>query len=130
MAIDIATLVEKRLAPALVIDTDLSTDIPIEVDAQVALQSWVEADLTEAQKVMIAILVIKGLIPRLLLRYSQEIKKVKGGPAETEFQDLIDFLKELRKEVNEQIKQAQAEVSPEDIIDGWCTRPTTPYRAI
>lgn len=130
MAISISNLVEKRLAPALVLDTDLLTDIPTEIEAQIALQGWSDSTMTDAEKVLIAIYTIKALIPRLLLIYSAEIKRVKGGPAETEFQDIIDFLKELRKEVNEQIKQAQAEVSPEDIIDGWCTRPLVPYRAI
>jgi hypothetical protein len=131
MAIDIESVVKVKLAPALLIDTDIETDLPIEIEAQIALQGWSEVTLSEAQKVYIAVLTLRGLIPRLLLAYSAEIKKVKGGPAEVEYADAIKFLQLLSTEVAAQIKQAQREVAPEDDLETiFLTPPQVGYKAI
>jgi hypothetical protein len=131
MAIDIESVVKVKLAPALLIDTDIETDLPIEIESQIALQGWSEVTLSEAQKVYIALLTLRGLIPRLLLAYSAEIKKVKGGPAEVEFNEAIKFLQLLSTEVAAQIKQAQREVAPEDDLETiFLSPPQVGYKAI
>ena len=104
-------------------DATLATDIPTEIEAQIALQGWVEGDLTEQQKVYVSLLTLKGLVPRLLLLFSSKLKSAKGGPAETEWQEAIDFLKELRKEVKEQVETAQHEAFPEDLEKDVITPP-------
>jgi len=123
MAIDMAQLVKDQLEPVLELDPTLEAVIPRQVAAQTALQGWAAAGLSEQQSVYVSILVTKALIPRLLLKFSQEIKRAKGGPAETEFHDAVKFLEALQKELEAQARAAAKEADPEDAVDGAIIRP-------
>ncbi len=57
------------------------------------------------------------MLPRLILKFSQELKKAKGGPAEVEFQSAIDFLKTLQAQLKDKIKQTASQVDPGDTVD-------------
>lgn len=115
MAIDISQLVKDQLAPVLELDTGIEGSIPRQIEAQMALQGLCLDTMTPGKSVYIALLATKSLIPRLLLTFAQEIKKAKGGEAETEFYDAIEFLKVLQAELEKQIRSAAHEVSPEDV---------------
>jgi len=115
MSIDIQGLVEIDLQPIFELDTTLSTAIPDRINAELALQGWTLADITDQKAVYIATLTTKAFIPRLLLKLSMEIKKVKGGKAETEFQEAIKYLTELREELTERLQRAASEAAPEDL---------------
>jgi hypothetical protein len=115
MSIDIQGLVEIDLQPIFELDTTLSTAIPDRINAELALQGWTLADITDQRAVYIATLTTKAFIPRLLLKLSMEIKKVKGGKAETEFQEAIKYLSELREELTERLQRAASGAAPEDL---------------
>lgn len=116
MAVDIQQLVEIDLEPVFTLDTTIQVTIPNRIDAEVALQGWELTSLDDAQRVYIALRVTKSYITRLLLKFSQEIQEAKGGKAETKFAKAIDFLEELRKDINERIQAAAKEVDPEDVV--------------
>jgi len=116
MAVDAVQLVKDQLDPVLTLDPGLDAAIPRQVEAQIVLQGWSAATITEKQAVYISVLATKAMIPRLLNKAMQEVKKAKGGPAETEFQDMVEFLKALQKELADQVKAAAHEAAPEDVI--------------
>lgn len=111
-------LVRDQLEPVLLLDPAIEAAIPRQVDAQIALQGWAVSSLDDQKSVYVALLATKGLIPRLLLKFSQKVAKAKGGPAEAEFVDAIGFLEALQKELTAQVKAAAWEADPEDIVAG------------
>jgi len=115
MAVDMVQLVKDQFEPVLGLDPTIEAAIPRQVEAQIALQGWIAAGLTDQQRVYISILATKGLIPRLLAKFAQEIQRVKGGPAETEFQNAVEFLKALQTELNSQVKAAAKQTDPADV---------------
>ena len=124
MAISATQLVLDQLEPVLGMDPTMSAAIPRQVEAQIALQGWSVASITDQRAVYIALRATQAMIPRLLIKCSQSLKKAVGGPAETEWQDAVNFLQALQKELADQIKMAAKEVDPEDAIDTSATRPT------
>ncbi len=124
MAISAIQLVKDQLEPVLTLDTTIEAAIPRQVEAQIALQGWPLSSMTDQRSVYISLRATQALIPRLLLKFSQSLKKAVGGPAETEFQDAVNFLQALQKELAEQVKAAAKEVDPEDAIDTAAVRPT------
>lgn len=124
MAIDIATLVQDQLDPILTLDTTITAAVTRRVDAEIAVQGWNLATITDGEKVYIADLTLQAMLPRLIMKFTNELKKAKGGPAEVEFQSAIDFLKALQQQVKDKVKQTAAQVDPGDTIDP--TRPAWP----
>jgi hypothetical protein len=116
VAINITQLVRDQLDPVLTLDPTITDAIPRQIDAQIALQGWATSDLTEQKSVYISVLATKGLIPRLLLKFSQKVAKAKGGPAEAEFVEAIKFLEALQKELAAQAKAAAWEADPDDTV--------------
>lgn len=116
MSITISTLVEIDLNPVFALDTGLQATINDRIEAEVALQGWTLGDLDDQKSVYIAALVTKSYIPRLLLKFAQEVQRAKGGKAEAEFAKAIDYLKQLREECDDRIQRAAAEADPEDVL--------------
>lgn len=112
MAIDPVSLVVIDLSPVFALDPTLEDNIPAKVDAQCAIKGWTVADLDDAKAAYIALLTTKSFVTRLLLKFAQEIQKVQGGKAETEFVKAINYLKALQDELADQIKQAAVNVDP------------------
>jgi hypothetical protein len=114
MAVDAVQLVTDQLDPVFTLDAGLAAAIPRQVAAQIALQGWTSAALSEQQTVYISTLATLALIPRLLMKFAQEVKKAKGGDSEAEFMDAIEFLKVLQKALESQANRAAHEAAPED----------------
>lgn len=102
MSVDAASLVLIDLDPVLSLDPTIADAVPMRVSAEMALQGWTAADMTDQRNVFIALLVTRSLITRLLLKFAQEIKKTAGGAAQVEFQDAIKYLQNLKDTLDEQ----------------------------
>ena len=124
MAVSTTQLVLDQLEPILGLDPTMSAAIPRQVEAQIALQGWSVSNMTDQRAVYIALRATQAMMPRLLIKCSQSLKKAVGGPAETEWQDAVDFLKQLQEELERQIKMAAKEVDPEDALEIDQHRPT------
>ena len=116
MAINMVQLVSDQLSPIFALDTTIEAAIPRQVDAQIALQGWAISDINDRQAVYCAILSTKAMIPRLLLKFSQEVSKAEAGPAQAEFVDAIRFLEALQKEMTAQALAAAWEADPMDTM--------------
>ena len=114
MAVSSTTLALDMLSPVLTLDNGITAAVTRAVEAQTALKEWDGILLTDAQKVYIALLSVKQMIPRLLLLFTQEIKTAKGGTAVVEYHKAIEFLQSLMIEVKDQIRQAAQLVDPSD----------------
>ena len=117
MAVNAATLVLDQLDPILSLDTTITAAITRRVDAEIAIQGYATLTMTDAEQAYIGDLVLQAMLPRLILKFSQELKKAKGGPAEVEFQSAIDFLKTLQTQLKDKIKQTASQVDPGDTVD-------------
>lgn len=131
MAISATQLVTDQLEPVLLLDPTIEAAILRQVEAQIALQGWAVSEVTDQRAVYIAILSTKALIPRLLLKFSQEVQEAEAGPAKAVFQDACKFLEALMAELTAQAKAAAKEADPEDAIEVKLIRPTgAGYREI
>lgn len=130
MAVNAATLVLDQIDPILSLDTTITAAITRRVDAEIAIQGYSTLTMTDAEQAYIGDLVLQAMLPRLILKFSQELKKAKGGPAEVEFQSAIDFLKALQQQIKDKIKQTASQVDPGDTVDysnvAW---PSTGFRS-
>jgi hypothetical protein len=130
MAVSAATLVLDQIDPILSLDTTITAAITRRVDAEIAIQGYSTLTMTDAEQAYIGDLVLQAMLPRLILKFSQELKKAKGGPAEVEFQSAIDFLKALQQQLKDKIKQTASQVDPGDTVDysnvAW---PSTGFRS-
>lgn len=117
MTLDAATLVLDQIDPILTLDTTISAAVTRRVDAEIAIQGYNLLTATDAEKAYIADLTLQAMLPRLILKFTQELKKAKGGPAEVEFQSAIDFLKTLQSQLKDKVKQTASQVDPGDTID-------------
>ena len=130
MAVSAATLVLDQIDPILSLDTTITAAITRRVDAEIAIQGYSTLTMTDAEQAYIGDLVLQAMLPRLILKFSQELKKAKGGPAEVEFQSAIDFLKALQQQIKDKIKQTASQVDPGDTVDysnvAW---PSTGFRS-
>ncbi len=117
MAVNAATLVLDQIDPILSLDTTITAAITRRVDAEIAIQGYATLTMTDAEQAYIGDLVLQAMLPRLILKFSQELKKAKGGPAEVEFQSAIDFLKTLQTQLKDKIKQTASQVDPGDTVD-------------
>ena len=122
MAVNSVTLVLDLLDPVLVLDAEISGAVNRAVEAQVALQGWSDSTVTDQQKVYIALLSLRFLIPRLLLKFAQKVKKAQGGSAVAEYDKAISYLESLQETLTEQIRAAAHEVDPSDLIDNLLVR--------
>lgn len=114
MAVSSTQIALDMLSPVLALDTGITAAVTRAVEAQTALKEWDGIVLSEAQKVYVALLSVKQMIPRLLLIFTQEIKTAKGGTASVEYHKAVEFLQSLMVEVKDQIKQAAHLVDPTD----------------
>jgi hypothetical protein len=119
VAIDPVQLVKDQLEPVLTLDTTIEAAIPGQVEAQIALQGLDAGAITDQQRVYVSVLATYALIPRLLLKFAQKVKKAKGGSAEAEFHDASDFLKLLQGQLKDQIKAAAKETDPADAVEPY-----------
>lgn len=110
--IDIEQLVRADLEPVFDLDPTLEDAILDRIDAEIALLGWINEELTDQQMAYVAILVTRAFIPRLLLRFAQELRRAKGGTAEAEFNDAIKYLKALQEELKERQDTAARETNP------------------
>jgi hypothetical protein len=117
VAIDIAALVAIDLEPVFELDTTLQLAIPSRVEAETALRGWTEADITDRRAVYIALLVTKSFVARLLLRFSQELRKAGAGKATVEFSDALKYLTALQAELNARLLKAETEMAPDSVLD-------------
>lgn len=117
MAIVIQTLVEIDLEPVFTLDPTLQATIPTRIEATMATLGWTLADLTDQRSVYVAAVTTLSFVPRLLLKFGQEIKKAKGGKAETEFFEAIKYLQELRDALNDTVARAASGAGTEDIAN-------------
>lgn len=124
MAVDAVQLVKDQLEPVFLLDTSLESIISRQVDAQVALQNWPISEIDDQKMVYISKLTTKALIPRLLLKFSQEVQEAEAGAAKAVFADAIRFLEALQKELEEQCKAAALEADPTDAREYGALRPT------
>ncbi|MGC8602141.1 MAG: hypothetical protein ACP5VS_00465 [Desulfomonilaceae bacterium] len=115
MTIDSAQLAMDQLDPVIVLDPTISLAVTRQVEAVTALKGWTEAALTDQQRVYVSLLALKAMIPRLLLKFGQGIKKAKGAVADAEFQAAEKFLLYLQSEVNDQSERAAKEAAPDDV---------------
>jgi len=118
MAVDAVQLVKDQLDAVLALDPTLTDAIITrQVEAQMELQQYGAATITEQQKVYISVLATQALIPRLLLTFSQakRLKRAKGGASEAEYEAAIEFLKALQEQLKNQVKLAAKEAAPEDL---------------
>ena len=105
MAVDPISLVTSDLEVCFILDTTLEARIPERVEAAAAIEGWTLLDLADDQKaVYVAALATQAFIPRLLLKFAQELKKVEGGKAKTEFMNAIDYLKALSTQLETTIQ--------------------------
>ena len=130
MSVSANQLVLDQLDPILALDTTITAAILRRVDAEIAVQGYATLTMTDAEQAYIGDLVLQAMLPRLILKFSQELKKAKGGPAEVEFQSAIDFLKTLQSQIKDKIKQTASQVDPGDTVDysnvAW---PSTGFRS-
>lgn len=117
MAVSANQLVLDQLDPILSLDTTITAAILRRVDAEIAIQGYALLTMTDAEQAYIGDLVLQAMLPRLILKFSQELKKAKGGPAEVEFQSAIDFLKQLQSQLKDKIKQTASQVDPGDTVE-------------
>jgi hypothetical protein len=100
MAIDVQELVEIHIKPVLEIDGTLRGDLPAVIASQIALQGWVQADLTDKQAVYCAAITLEALLPRIALIYTDEVQKHRAGPQQVELPDRATFFKALQKAID------------------------------
>lgn len=117
MAVSANQLVLDQLDPILSLDTTITAAILRRVDAEIAIQGYALLTMTDAEQAYIGDLVLQAMLPRLILKFSQDLKKAKGGPAEVEFQSAIDFLKQLQSQLKDKIKQTASQVDPGDTVE-------------
>jgi hypothetical protein len=115
MAVDAVSLVKSDLEVVFELDTTLEGRIAERVEATMALKGWILSDVDDQKAVYLAALTTQAFIPRLLLKFAQEIKKAKGGKAETEFMNAIDYLKALQAQVEATLQDYAANANPEDV---------------
>lgn len=115
MSIDITQLVLIDLDPVLELDPTIQQTIQSRIEAEMAVRSWTEADITDQRAVLLSLLVTRSLVTRLLLRFSQEIKKTTAGKATVEFDNAIKYLEELRSDLDFRISRTERSVAPDQI---------------
>lgn len=115
MAVDIEQLVLIDLDPILELDPTISQTISSRIEAEMAVRGWTEADMTDQRAVLLSLLVTRSLVTRLLLRFSQEIKKTTAGKATVEFDNAIKYLEELRSDLDFRISRTEKSVAPDQI---------------
>lgn len=115
MSIDISALVAIDLEPVFELDPTIQTAIDSRIEAEKALRQWAEADMTDQRAVYIALVVTRSFVGRLLLKFSQEIKKAGAGKAAVEFDQAIKYLEALKDELDSRIAKAEIGVSPDTI---------------
>lgn len=113
MSIDIERLVEIDLEPVFELDPTIQLAIPSRIEAEKAVRGWVEADMTDKRAVYVATVVTRSFVARLLLKFSQEIKKAGAGKAAVEFDNAIKYLEALRHELDERIRKEEIGIDPE-----------------
>lgn len=109
------------LDPVLTLDPTIRDAIPSRIDAECAMQGWISSALTDQQAVFTATQVTRSLVSRLLLKFSQEVKKTAGGAASVEFQDAIKYLQELKADLDQRRAEQAYVANPSSLVttDRW-----------
>jgi hypothetical protein len=109
------------LDPILALDPTIRDAIPSRVEAECVMQGWTPVSLTDQQSVFVATQVTRSLVTRLLLKFSQEVKKTAGGAASVEFQDAIKYLQELKADLDQRRAEQAYVANPSSIVttDKW-----------
>jgi hypothetical protein len=116
VAVNPISLVESDLEVVFVLDTTLQARIPDRVAAVVALQGWTLLDLDDQKSVYVAALTTQAFIPRLLLKFAQEIKKAEGGKSKVEFTNAVDYLKALQAQIETILQEYAKHAQPVDVL--------------
>lgn len=124
MAIDPVQLVKNQLSVLFELDSSIESVIDGQVEAEIARQGWGVNELTDQRAVYIADWATYALLPRIILKFSQELSKARGGPAEVEYQNAIEGLKvlmaQLRDKINSTAKKIDpAEATPVEDLARW-----------
>ena len=122
MAIETKQQVLDYLGPAGEIDSDLENVIDRQIEGKTAIQGWI-APLTDVQKLYVAALAARAMIPRLLLLYSEEMLGAEADEEKHAYQQRIDFLKQLDKQIQAEIKDSGSVADPDDVPDDTPTPP-------
>lgn len=103
MSIDIQTVVEFHIKPALLVDAaqggSLQTELAGLIEAQLALHGYTLVDMTDQEKVYAAALCLEALVPRLTQIFTDEIQERRAGPENVKLPDRARFFAELRKAI-------------------------------
>lgn len=129
MAVDAASLVLIDFDPVLTLDPTLQDAVPVRIAAEMAIQGWITGNTTDQQNVYIATMVSRSLVSRLLLKFSQEVKKTEGGAAKVEFVEAIKYLQELKAELDLRRLEEAFIANPASMItaDKWPGCGVSPY---
>jgi len=114
MAIDVSTLVMDQLDPVSLLDSTIQQAVGRAIEAQTALHGFT-GTIDDQQKALLALYVLRNLIPRLSLKFAMKIKDVKSVKAEAKYDRAIQYLELLAKKVEQEIDDAEREVSPESV---------------
>lgn len=111
MAVDIQALVMDQLDPVVALDTTIAAAVTRRIDAEILMLGWNVGSLADPQAVYISVRTLKSMVPRLLLKFAQELKRTKAGTkAEAEWQDAVKFLSALMTELTQELAIAGAQV--------------------
>jgi hypothetical protein len=118
MAIDVATLVMDQLDPISSLDTTLAQAVNRAIEAQSALHEFTSAP-DDQQKVLLSLYVLRNMIPRLALKFAMKIKDVESVKAKARYDRAVQYLDLLAKKIENEITDAEKEVTPETAEDDY-----------
>lgn len=121
MAVDINRLVMVHIKPALIVDPTITEDLPVLIEAQLALQGWDTGTVTEQQKVYAAALTLEALMPRIALIYTDEVQEHIAGSETVKLPNRSEFFKALNRAIAALMKtSARAILGPDpDKLSAW-----------
>lgn len=114
MAIDVSSLVMDQLDPIVALDTTIQIAVTRAIEAQTVLHDFGPTP-DDKQKALLALFVLRNLIPRLSLKFAMKIKDVKSVKAEAKYDRAIQYLELLAKKIEQEITDAEKEVTPENV---------------
>jgi len=104
------TLVRNQLSVVYDLDPTLDSVIATQVTAEIARQGWLLSDVTDQRAAYIADWTTYALLPRIILKFSQELEAAKGGPAEVRYQNAIEGLRLLMQQLRDRINSTARKV--------------------
>ncbi|MCP3923001.1 MAG: hypothetical protein GY714_10485 [Desulfobacterales bacterium] len=108
----ILKMVQNRLPDEAEIFADSVLDFIEENQAKVGLDGINESELSTLQKSLIADKTAKNLILPAMSRYKKDLKNAEGeGSGTAEWVDKLNFLKQMKKDLEESIQENEKSVS-------------------